>query len=264
MSTSGARRRAAKPTLVLLQLLVFLTYIFGPTASLAEEPTPEPSATESTVPEATSEPTVAPEPSLAPEPTAAPSVAPEPTLAPQPTAAPATPAPAPDPSEPAPSDSPEPSSDPEPTAAPAPGTRPYVITFASGTDEARQVEILADASATDVSSIPQLTMRSILLADTGYLEQLDALRANADVLRVEADRTRDVEAAPSDTSFTAQWSLPQIGWDQLYGSVGILGSSTVAILDTGVDASHPDLDGVVLPGHSVLEGSDPWVDLYGH
>src|SRR5687768_10902811 len=164
MSTSGAHRRAGRPALVLLQLLVFLTYIFGPTASLADEPTPDPSATESTAPEPTSEPTVAPEPSLAPVPTAAPSVAPEPTLAPEPTAAPATPAP--DPSDPAPSASPEPSPDPEPTAAPAPGTRPFVITFASGTDEARQLEILADASATDVSSIPQLTMRSILLDET--------------------------------------------------------------------------------------------------
>src|SRR5688572_19194316 len=99
MPTSGARRRAGRPALVLLQLLVFLTYIFGPTASLADEPTPDPSATESTAPEATSEPTVAPEPSLAPEPTAAPSVAPEPTLAPEPTAAPATPAPSSGPSE---------------------------------------------------------------------------------------------------------------------------------------------------------------------
>src|SRR5687767_4610986 len=127
MPTSGARRRAAKPTLVLLQLLVFLTYIFGPTASLAEEPTPDPSATESTAPEVTSEPTVAPGPSLAPEPTAAPSVAPEPTLAPEPTAEPASPDP-----------TPAPSDDPEPTAAPEPGTRPFLITYASGTDETRQ------------------------------------------------------------------------------------------------------------------------------
>ena len=39
--------------LVLLQLLVFVTYIFGPTAAFAEEPTPEPSPTESVAPEPT-------------------------------------------------------------------------------------------------------------------------------------------------------------------------------------------------------------------
>ncbi len=73
-----------------------------------------------------------------------------------------------------------------------------------------------------------------------------------------------MEAAPSDTSYADQWSLPQVGWDQLYGTVGIAGTSTVAILDTGVDASHPDLDGVVLPGTSVLDGSDGLSDPNGH
>ena len=40
-----AHRRASRPVLVLLQLLVFVTYIFGPTATFAEDPTPEPTPT---------------------------------------------------------------------------------------------------------------------------------------------------------------------------------------------------------------------------
>ncbi len=36
-----------------------------------------------------------------------------------------------------------------------------------------------------------------------------------------------------------QWALPRIGWDQVYGSVSPTGTATVAILDTGVDASTP-------------------------
>ncbi len=91
-----------------------------------------------------------------------------------------------------------------------------------------------------------------------------ALNAFAEVARVDLDRTRAVEAAPSDTSYADQWSLPKIGWDQLYGTVGIAGTSTVAVLDTGVDATHPDLDGVVLPGTSVLDGSNGLSDPNGH
>jgi len=34
--SSGAHRRAGRPSLVLLQLLVFVFYIFGPTGTLAE------------------------------------------------------------------------------------------------------------------------------------------------------------------------------------------------------------------------------------
>ena len=66
MLPSGVTRRPGRTALVVLQLLVFVTYIFGPTATLAEDPTPDPSPTESAAPEATPDPT--PEPT--PEPTA--------------------------------------------------------------------------------------------------------------------------------------------------------------------------------------------------
>ena len=82
--------------------------------------------------------------------------------------------------------------------------------------------------------------------------------------RVDLDRTREVEAEPSDSAFAEQWALPQIGWTDLFGTVSIGGTSTVAVLDTGVDASHPDLDGVVLPGTSVLDGGDGRSDPNGH
>ena len=107
-------------------------------------------------------------------------------------------------------------------------------------------------------------MRSILLHADSEADELAALRASTDVLRVDADRTRAVEAEPSDASYPDQWSLPHIGWDQLHGSAAIAGTATVAILDTGVDGSHPDLDGVLLPGASVLDGSDGWTDPNGH
>ena len=217
MSSGAHRRRASRPALVLLQILVFVTYIFGPTAAFAEDPAPEPTPIESVAPEPSTEPSADP-----------------------------TPAP----------------SEPDPT--PTPGTRPYLVTFAPGTDDARQLEILSSAGVTDESAIPQLRMRSVLLHEGEYADELAALNAFAEVARVDLDRTRAVEAAPSDTSYADQWSLPHVGWDQLYGSVGIAGTSTVAVLDTGVDASHPDLDGVVLPGTSILDGSNGLSDPNGH
>ncbi|MEO6577710.1 MAG: S8 family serine peptidase, partial [Candidatus Limnocylindria bacterium] len=246
--TSGAHRRSSRPALVLLQILVFVTYVFGPTSTLAEEPIVEPTPTESTAPDVTPAPSA--------EPTAAPTQAPidAPSATPE-----ATPAPDPDPTV-----APPAAPDPDPTPAAIPGTRPYIVTFSSGTTDARQLEILAAAGVTDETSIPQLSIRSVLLHDAGYADELTALRAYPEVVRVELDRTRAVEAAPSDTSFGDQWSLGQIGWNDLYGTVSIGGSSTVAILDTGVDASHPDLDGVVLPGASVLDGSNGLSDPNGH
>jgi len=43
-----------------------------------------------------------------------------------------------------------------------------------------------------------------------------------------------------------------------------LGSATVAILDTGVDALHPDLDGNIVAGTSIIDGSDGMSDPDGH
>ena len=235
MLPPAAHRRPGRTALVLLQLIVFVTYVFGPTATLAEDPTPEPSPTESSAPEATPEAT--------PEPTAEPSEPPA-------SEPPATEPPA------------EPTA--EPPSAPAGDPVSYLVTFASGTSETRQLEILAAAGATDVEAIPQLALRSVLLDSASFSDQLDALRAAPEVVRVEADRIRDVEAAPTDSSYADQWSLPHIGWEELYGSAAIAGSSTVAILDTGVDASHPDLDGVVLPGWSALPGANPLTDPNGH
>ncbi len=58
--------------------------------------------------------------------------------------------------------------------------------------------------------------------------------------------------------------MPKIGWDNVYGSVSPSGSATVAVLDTGIDGSHPDLDGNVVPGTSILDGSNGLSDPNGH
>ena len=246
MLPMGATRRPGRTALVVLQLLVFVTYLFGPTATFAEDPTPDPSPSESAAPEATPDPT----PDPTPEPTAEPT--PQPTPEPTPEATP----------EPTPVATPE--ATPEPTPTPAGEPVPYLITFAAGTSAARQLEILDATGATDVEAIPQLAVRSITLDANTISAQLAALIATPEVRRVETDRVRDAGAAPNDASYADQWSLPHIGWEELNGTVAIAGTATVAILDTGVQAGHPDLDGVVLPGWSALPGADPMTDPNGH
>ena len=84
------------------------------------------------------------------------------------------------------------------------------------------------------------------------------------MLSVERDQVRRAEGTPSDPSYPDQWALPQIGWDSVFGSVTPGGLSEIAVLDTGIDASHPDLSGLVLPGYSAFEGADAQTDPNGH
>ncbi|MBI2764162.1 MAG: S8 family serine peptidase, partial [Chloroflexi bacterium] len=143
-------------------------------------------------------------------------------------------------------------------------TVPYIVTFVAGTSSAAQAASLASAGAIDVDSIPVLRMHAAALPADSVDAVATALRADPTVLRVEADTSRAAEATPNDAGYATQWSLPQIGWDQAYGAVAPSGSSTVAILDTGIDASHPDLAGQVVSGTSILDGSNGLTDPNGH
>jgi subtilisin family serine protease len=59
-------------------------------------------------------------------------------------------------------------------------------------------------------------------------------------------------------------SVPQVGapaaWEAGYTGEG----STVAVLDSGIDDTHPDLAGQVVGRQNFTEGDEPDEDLYGH
>ncbi|HZP56604.1 MAG TPA: S8 family serine peptidase [Dehalococcoidia bacterium] len=76
-----------------------------------------------------------------------------------------------------------------------------------------------------------------------------ALAADPNVEFAEADVTVHAAATPTDPLYASyQWNLPQMSlpaaWDQTTGSTSVI----VAVLDTGVDATHPDLSGRITSG----------------
>jgi hypothetical protein len=144
-------------------------------------------------------------------------------------------------------------------------TEPYLVKFAAGTSNDAQATVLAEAGAESRSYIRALRIHSVLLPGGDSLQRsLNVLEAASAVSRLEPDREREAGSTPDDPQYADQWSLPLIGWDNAFGSVNPGGSARVAILDTGIDGSHPDLDGNVVSGTSILDESDGLSDPNGH
>jgi subtilisin family serine protease len=93
---------------------------------------------------------------------------------------------------------------------------------------------------------------------------LAGLRADPRVEFAEANRHYRLLSTPNDPQFGGQWNMRQIhapeAWDIGTGA----GDVVVAVLDSGIDPSHPDLQGRVVPGRNVRERNGNTQDEIGH
>jgi subtilisin family serine protease len=90
-------------------------------------------------------------------------------------------------------------------------------------------------------------------------EAVASLAGVKGVEMVEAVRYREtLTTTPNDPQFGSQWGLRRIhcpdAWDRTRGSAAI----TVAVIDTGVDLDHPDLQPLIVPGYDFVNlGTSP-------
>lgn len=97
------------------------------------------------------------------------------------------------------------------------------------------------------------------------IERVLALyRDHPQVAYAEENRKCLPALLPNDPSYSRQWHLPQIGapaaWDSTIGDRSVI----VAVLDTGVDSSVPELTPAVIPGWNVFDDNADTSDVLGH
>ncbi|TME46545.1 MAG: hypothetical protein E6I55_07250, partial [Chloroflexi bacterium] len=139
-----------------------------------------------------------------------------------------------------------------------------LVHLTAGLSASQQAAVVAAGGGAERASIPALHLLVVDVSAARAKAALAAYKANHAVRSVEIDHTRAARASPSDPSYSSQWALPAIGWNNVFGSVTPTSTATVAVLDTGVDAGHADLAGKLIPGYSAFAGSDPAADPNGH
>src|SRR5438876_6475377 len=158
------------------------------------------------------------------------------------------------------------------TAGSKPTTTTVIVKAAKGLQLAQQLAAINGHGGVVKRSIPKLNLHVVEIPAAAAAAITKELSSDPAIARVEANRQRKIKGlpalapapAPQTSAASLPWYLSQISWDQVYGSVTPTSLATVAVLDTGVDASHPDLTDNVVPGTSILDGSDGTTDPNGH
>ena len=118
--------------------------------------------------------------------------------------------------------------------------------------------------AVETESLHRIGVRVLRVRPDRLKTALDALRRHANVEFAEPDEMLAPEAVPNDSYYSSEWHLPKIGapaaWELTTGSSSVI----IAILDTGVDGTHPELSAKMLPGWNVYDNNSDTSDVYGH
>lgn len=115
-------------------------------------------------------------------------------------------------------------------------------------------------------SLHRLNVRVVNVPEERAEAVLAALRRDPAIEFAERDFVAEAAFLPNDTYVVsgAAWHLAKIqtprAWDFTRGASNVI----VAVLDSGINAAHPDLAGKILPGYDfVWDDSDP-ADDFGH
>jgi len=97
------------------------------------------------------------------------------------------------------------------------------------------------------------TVRVRYEADQNPEQVAEKLTSLEGIAWAEPNRWREATAMPNDPQFDQQWGLTRIGcpeaWDSTTGDPSVI----VAVIDTGVDLNHPELEPKLLPGQNLVD-----------
>jgi subtilisin family serine protease len=139
------------------------------------------------------------------------------------------------------------------------------VTFRRGTPRDTAVRAIEQAGGTLVRAVPKLNAYLVGVEPSQRADVLGSLRDRRSVKSAAQEvMSGTLDVTPDDSAWPLQTGLRVAGfpaaWDVTQGSSRVV----VALIDTGVDRSHPDLQGAVLPGYDFVNSDSDSMDDHGH
>jgi subtilisin family serine protease len=132
-----------------------------------------------------------------------------------------------------------------------------LVRFAPTTASNARADILADLDATIVQRLPVSGLVRVRLAPgTSVAEAAADFERRAGVRYAEPNHLYHLAATPNDPQFASLWAMAKIdapgAWDVRTDS----NSVTVAVVDSGIDYDHPDLQANIWQNDDPVNGVD--------
>lgn len=139
-----------------------------------------------------------------------------------------------------------------------------LVQFIAGVSHEKAQAIVMGHGANEADEIAPIRVKRIKVPPQSIQKVKNALANNPHVKFVEENFLAAGGSIPNDPSYASQWHLSKVsapqGWDITTGSSVV----DIAIVDSGVDPTHPDLAGKLLPGYNFLNGTTDTHDVLGH
>ena len=133
-----------------------------------------------------------------------------------------------------------------------------------GADAKALSDLYTQVGVTVVDELIEIELAVLEVPDGDLLRAGAELSASGLLETVQKSYFFDAESLPDDPLFSGQPHLAQIfapdAWDLTVGHEDII----IAVVDTGVDADHPDLSDKIIDGWNFFDNTPDFSDVAGH
>lgn len=141
----------------------------------------------------------------------------------------------------------------------------FLVKFKPGTSGAKIASINRAERVTQRANIKQIGVRVLNVPKGKSVEQMVAkYKKNKNVEFAEVDAVAKASATPNDPYFWLQWAHPYVNSEEAWSVTTGSPAETIAILDTGIDMSHPEMADRVVAGYDFINNDTDPSDDNGH